>query len=165
MTACPDCGGPKPNAKALRCRSCHRASYRERNPAEDRFWRKVRKTDECWEWDGAVGSHGYGTFWDGGAFVLAHRYSLQLVGLLRADLHVDHLCRNKVCVRPDHLEMVTQRENNRRAFAGKRYVTHCPQGHPYDDANTIVNRKGYRECRICARTRQRQRYHRERSAL
>lgn len=84
--------------------------------------------------------------------LLAHRWSYEFhVGPIPEGLDLDHLCRNRGCVNPDHLEPVTREENIRRAFAT---VTHCPSGHPYSDENTYV-RPGtvHRKCRACARQR------------
>ena len=68
-------------------------------------------------------------------------------------LVVDHLCRNKSCYNPSHLEVVTQKENVQRGNAGKFNLakTHCPQDHPYDEKNTYINPKGERICRECVR--------------
>jgi hypothetical protein len=75
-------------------------------------------------------------------------------------LTIDHLCQNTLCVRPDHLEAVTMRENLLRsnAFSGvNARKTVCLRGHAYDEANTYRNKKGQRSCRICNRTMQLQR--------
>lgn len=125
-------------------------------PAESRFWAKVAMlTDGCWTWMGAIGSHGYGSFWLGRKdWTLAHRYSYErLVGPVPDGYELDHLCRNRECVRPDHLEPVTGAENKRRAMAVRPLVTECRHGHAYDDDNTVINSKGYRECRTCLRQR------------
>ena len=87
----------------------------EAESIEARFWQKVDKSGDCWEWIGAVSS-GYGHFQTDGGTTTAHRVAYQLlVGPIPDGLHVDHLCRNTLCVNPDHLEPVTQAENNRRA--------------------------------------------------
>lgn len=80
-----------------------------------RFWPKVRVTEGCWEWVGSVAPNGYGRFRAGDDNRLAHRVSYEFFnGELPAWLTVDHLCANKRCVNPDHLEAVTLTENLRR---------------------------------------------------
>ncbi len=142
-----------------------------RTAQDVRFWSKVAKgtTDECWPWQGYT-VKGYGYFSLGGyAKVRAHRYSYeQLVGPILEGLEIDHLCRVPVCVNPAHLEAVTHRENVLRgnspsALASK--VTHCPQGHPYDEVNTLFRTLGWRECRICRRGRRREWWQRRKEKL
>lgn len=95
---------------------------------DERFWSHVAIGDvppapfvavpgPCWEWAGAITSGGYGNIWHGGAYVPAHRVSYTLAnGAIGDGLHIDHLCRVRHCVNPDHLEQVTTAENNRRAL-------------------------------------------------
>jgi len=129
---------------------------------ERRFWPKVDRSggsDACWPWTGARMIFGHGSFWLGTRNVPAHRFSYErLVGPIPDGLQLDHLCRNPPCVNPAHLEPVTNRENGRRGMAGalQRSRTHCPQGHPYDEANTYVSR-GYRCCKACRANMQRKR--------
>lgn len=110
----------------------------------------------CWEWTASRTNGGYGACRMPGIGNVAHRalYVL-MVGVLPDDLHLDHLCRNKACVNPDHLEPVTQAENNRRAGAAR---THCAQGHEYTEANTYRRRNGSRDCKACNRDRASARY-------
>lgn len=88
------------------------------------FWRKVDVGHPlgCWVWTAAVGSHGYGVFNpEPGTTALAHRHAYTLlVGPIPDGLDLDHLCRNRVCVNPDHVEPVTRRENVQRGTAGHR---------------------------------------------
>lgn len=137
-------------------------------PIEDRFWRHVEKTEICWWWRGAI-HRGYGVFWLNGRNVRAHRYSYGLeYGLPRRDLTLDHLCRNRACVRPTHLEAVTVRENVLRGIgltAKNALRTHCPIGHAYSPDNLIAYRlrRGHRDCKECNRTASRN-YQRQRRA-
>ena len=135
-------------------------------PDHVRFWAKVRKTDGCWEWLGYVNPGGYGRYidpeqkgWQ------AHRKAWVLTGReLIAGMELDHLCRNRSCVNPEHLEQVTKQENIRRGDGGRmwRLRTHCPSGHPYDDENTRIY-QGRRYCIACNRESSRKRYSRRRS--
>lgn len=120
---------------------------------DERYWAFVHKTEGCWLWTGALGSGGYAVFSISHRNqVYAHRYSYeQALGPIPTDRpYLDHVfewgCLNRHCVRPSHLEPVTQAENNRRAAARK---THCPQGHEYTDETTYRTREGWRMCRIC----------------
>lgn len=115
----------------------------------------------CWLWLGATRG-GYGRIKMGGRkgeFVSAHRLSYELhVGPIPEGLQLDHLCRNRTCVNPHHLEPVTLQENLRRGEGlGKHQSrrTHCPLGHPYDATNTVMNKRAgrtpTRACKICNR--------------
>lgn len=108
----------------------------------------------CLLWTGQIDKAGYGR--RGGR--LAHRLVYEMeVGPVPDALPLDHLCRVTRCVNPLHLEPVSQRENLLRSpltFQGRNArKTHCPQGHPYDEANTYRPPRGGRICRACSRAR------------
>jgi len=111
----------------------------------------------CWEWIGASQSNNYGRVWDGSKTVYAHRFVWTVFyGLIDEDLDIDHLCRNRRCVNPLHLEPVTRSENLKRGLVGEniaalqREKTHCPAGHAYAGEN-LSRRNGRRYCKACKR--------------
>ncbi len=124
----------------------------------ERFWSKVEVIGSgCWEWRGGLATNGYGRFNLGnGKSVPAHRITYNLLkGDIPEGLEPDHLCRNRKCVNPDHIEAVTRRENIMRGLLPETNrnlqlsKTHCPQGHPYDKNNTYVDPQGFRQCKKC----------------
>lgn len=114
---------------------CARASQVvEKKLVEELFYRHVSKTDTCWLWTGSINGNGYGLFGSSKKFgPMAHRVSYQLSGKIIPDgMVLDHLCRVRLCVNPDHLEVVTHRENCMRgeALNIKRYLSgKCKNGH------------------------------------
>lgn len=120
---------------------------RETWKASERFWNKVEKTDGCWIWRGGSDGHGYGAFWLDGRMQKAHRVSFESEsGAIPDGAMLDHLCMNPPCVRPDHLEVVTNAENIRRAYAS---LGRCRNGH---------EKTGNEVCRECQKA-SRQRRH------
>ena len=115
-----------------------------------------RRDDGCWIWTGALTRGGYGKTKVLGRTTVAHRYCYeQLVGPIPEGLQLDHLCRVRACVNPDHLEPVTCQENLLRGEtfqAANAAKTHCPSGHEYTPANTLSD-SGGRGCRTCKRAR------------
>ena len=108
-----------------------------------RFLAKVDKTDSCWNWTACCKPAGYGQFRYKSQMVFAHRYSYSVfVGNLIEGLTLDHLCSNRKCVNPEHLEQVTIGENVRRA---RRKITHCKYGHELDG----VQKSGKSTRRLC----------------
>lgn len=142
----------------------------------ERFWSFVTQggADECWPWRGTIGRAGsYGILKFGGKKIYAHRVSYELlVGPVPDGMTLDHLCHtrdesclgglsclHRRCVNPAHLEPVSGRVNRLRGRslpAANAKKTHCAKGHPYDEANTYVNRaNGARVCRTCNNEAQR----------
>lgn len=127
------------------------------------FWARVSKAeDDCWRWIGVLDRAGYGRF-AGGHYEsdYAHRLSyIALVGPIPNGLELDHLCRVRNCVNPNHLEPVTHEENMRRGYWAQ--ATHCVNGHPWNEPNMYRDREGKRRCRACGRKRVRE--YRQRAA-
>lgn len=146
----------------------------------DRWLLRVEKDGHggCWRWTGKAYPRGYGAFYlGGGRYMSAHRWGYQrLVEPVPDHLDMDHLCRNRWCVNPDHLEPVTHTENIRRGEAAEANIlrnqrrTHCVHGHELSSENTTLRySRGnpYRQCVICERAGSRKRsanYYKRRKA-
>jgi len=124
------------------------------SPVEPRFWPKVVKGEDpnsCWQWIGAKSVYGMISF--EGKNENAHRVSYILKnGKVPPGLQIDHLCRNKLCVNPDHLEAVTGRTNTLRANGPTKVnamKTHCWRGHEFTKENTRLQKSKYGFHRVC----------------
>jgi hypothetical protein len=119
-----------------------------------------RDSTGCWLWTGVLGVDGYARVSVGGRLRSAHRTSYEVhVGPIPEGLQIDHLCRVRHCVNPEHLEPVTAQTNTRRGqtIAAKHAATtHCPQGHEYTPENTYSSKRGERDCRQCRRVHSRE---------
>lgn len=127
-----------------------------------RFASKIVTGTGCWGFTGATTSRGYGSLSHEGRIWSAHRlaYTL-LVGPIPDGMTIDHLCFNKRCCNPAHLEAVTGSENTRRAFAAgvsksptairNSAKTRCDRGHEFNAGNTYIDHRGHRQCRECKR--------------
>ena len=134
--------------------------------AAERLWRRVQKggPDDCWLWLGADNGKGYGVIGSGGRAghnVYVHRLVWELErGPIPEGLEIDHLCGTRICVNPRHLEPILHRENDRRSpntiLGANIRKTHCPAGHPYDEANTYhpPGKPSWRMCRACMKIRE-----------
>jgi hypothetical protein len=126
-------------------------SRHHRSP-EDRFFSFVSEgPGGCWNWTGQRDRDGYAKFRDErGKTARAHRWAYRFFkGDVLEDLHLDHLCRNRSCVNPEHLEPVTNAENVRRGAVVRASASHCANGHLWADDNERRNSAGYRYCKSC----------------
>lgn len=110
---------------------------KRKSEAIERFYSQTIISNNCWEWTGHIMNAGYGALSTNSGTQLVHRYAYkQFIGEIPDKMTIDHLCKNKLCVNPDHLEIVTRTENIRRCGlvgvakveASKKY---CNKGHSY----------------------------------
>ena len=128
----------------------------------------VYQADGCLVVASGLQGKGYGQISVEGRKQLTHRVAYELlVGPIPDGLQLDHLCRNRACWRPDHLEPVTNRVNTLRGdkvTARSAQVTHDPYGHPYSGDNLIISSQGRRVCRICVLESRRKYYAKKKAA-
>lgn len=141
-----------------------------RRPMKDRFddGYTPEPNTGCWLWTGSLTTSGYGQFSWKRRMMQAHRLSLELRGVaIPEGMVVDHVCRVRSCVNPDHLRVVTQRQNvleNSESLPAKQVRrTHCPKGHPYSGDN-LSKSAPHRVCMTCKRASDRRIYERNHTA-
>lgn len=131
------------------------------NKTLNRFMNKVFiQDDNCWRWTSSINYSGYAHFWYKGQVRRAHRVIYEhYFGEIVVGFELDHKCKNRWCVNPDHLEEVTHKENVRRGNVKFPQLskTHCPYNHPYSGENLSYSKEGWRRCKACARRKYRER--------
>ena len=113
----------------------------------------------CWDWQGYVDKTGYAGFLVNHKRLLVHRFSYEIFnGHIPNGITVDHICKNRKCVNPWHLDLTTRFENVQRGankIAQNAGKLNCPQGHSYSGENLYVTKKGFRQCKTCQKIRYR----------
>ena len=118
--------------------------------------------NKCWNWTGHITKNGYGVTSISSKQYMAHRYTYEWkFGKIKDGLVIDHLCRNRKCVNPDHLEAVSLQENINRGLLGNlkhlrdmpysKTRTHCPLGHELIGDNLYITKRGFKSCQICSK--------------
>jgi len=118
---------------------------------DEKFWLRVNKTDTCWLYTGPAKSGSYGRYWDVNAkkSQWTHRYAWTLLkGKIPYGMELHHKCLIKICVNPDHLELVTRASHPDTANNIQKNKTHCNHGHKFTPENTRIYR-GHRRCKTC----------------
>lgn len=154
---CGECGDtfPRSGAKRFCSRECAAASRSRARFTPEKFWERVKKASpgDCWEWTGARTSGGYGNLRrPHGTFDYSHRVAYELtIGPIPEGLQIDHLCRNRICCNPRHLEPVPQRINVVRGMSPYGVRTTCKHGHDITDPQNVYTApRGDNRCRTCA---------------
>jgi len=122
------------------------------------LWKKIEREGDCWVWTGSTANRGYGSIHHNGRNgYLPHRLVWELLrGPIPDGLVLDHMCQNRRCVNPKHLDPVTNRVNILRgkSVAALNFIkTECVNGHAFDSKNTKIRKDGTRSCRQCERDR------------
>ena len=120
----------------------------------NRFWDKVEITNSCWNWSGGKNKAGYGRISINHVMVLAHRFIYEIMeSKIPRGIVIDHLCRNRSCVNPSHMDITTIGQNCMRGdspSAINSRKTHCGKGHQYNDNNMRIDPKTKKKrCIIC----------------
>lgn len=118
------------------------------------FWNKVKQDGTCWRWTGVIAWNGYGSHssWEDGKTrkYRAHRVAYNyMIGEIPPGLDLDHLCRNRWCVNPYHMDPVTRSVNMKRASNVLRERTHCKNDHQFTPDNTQLGPRSQRLCLAC----------------
>lgn len=130
--------------------------FSQRLPNIIRFWFYVDNiSSACWIWKGGKGAGGYGMFRVKNKKVMAHRFSYELIlgKPINKGLTLDHLCKNRLCVNPTHLEQVTLKDNILRGNSPQAInarKNHCIRGHPLYGNNLYLTKSGGRCCKQCS---------------
>lgn len=130
----------------------------------ERLWsRVIERPSGCKEWTGLTSTNGYGRIWANRKAYITHRLAWEITkGDIPSGLCVLHACDNPLCCNIDHLWLGTMADNmidmSAKGRASNQSKTHCPSGHIYDKANTYISSQGWRYCRECKRTRDRNHY-------
>ena len=152
--------GANPKHGRFCSRSCAVRWQRAQFDHVTQFWESVNRSagpDECWPFTGNTTRSGYGRVTIKGKIIRAHRFAYELlVGPIPDGWHVhhrtEHGCTTRRCCNPTHLEALPA-PDHASLYGWQQHRTHCPNGHPYDELNTRINRQGGRECRACHRAK------------
>lgn len=119
----------------------------------EKYQDKVNKTPDCHIWIGSINPYGYGIIFINGKHKQAHRIAFEArYGIIPKGMVINHLCRVRNCVNPDHLEIATHKTNILSGLspsAINSLKTHCSNGHEFTEENTKITSRGWRECRAC----------------
>lgn len=118
-----------------------------------KFEKKIIRSEDCWKWTGVISSNGYGRIEHKGKHLMAHRVSFLLNGgIIPQGMILDHLCRNRGCVNPNHLRVVSCKENvlcGENQTASKSRQVNCLKGHPLSGKNLGIDKRNHRYCKKC----------------